>query len=614
MIATSRIPDDLTTRPSWLGYRAVWVEARGKYTKKPIAPRNGGDGSSTNRATWATFDQATAAVQRLRLDGVGFALSEQDPFTAVDLDGCRDPETGEIEPWARDVVQRFGSYTEVSPSGTGLHIIVVGTIPVSGRRKGPIEVYCSERYITVTGDVLPGFEEIIERGDELAGWFAETFPAPVKQDAARWEGCLSLADEDILQKIGGAKNGPAFLRLYAGDKSNHGGNHSGADLALVSMLAFYTQDADQIGRIVASSGLNRPKWDRADYRRRTIERALSGLTETFNPSRLSLDNNRRTESHSAVLGAEASTEEIGENTTIAALQAQVALLQERLRIADAMAMRAVEMQALVQERDQQFRECAERNEAMRKVIAHPTMSASTKVVGLATLTHLNAREDSAKHTDPELGTRIDLEVIGRLAGVSRDTAGKKVADLANAGAWSRDTSQWRDPGGELRTNVWLKADGTLTDRTKALATLEVAGSGHGGLREKKICAVCGSDDVHRRSHKECHSCGHEWENEIAPLNSLDPVVTVPQDAALNSIDTSVPHLAVRCAPTVEAPPTKRAPTTHFRPEPGEGIEEMDIWQGAQLPPSKAICRQVFGQECYVPDCKHQSRYIPVGVG
>jgi primase-polymerase (primpol)-like protein len=611
-------PDQLAPLPQWVGYRSEWQEERGKYSKKPVSPHDGGPGSSTNSATWGSFDQATAAVQRLGLDGVGFALSDNDPFTAIDLDGCRNPETGEITDWAWVIVRRFDSYTEVSPSGTGLHIILAGALPVSGRRKGPIEVYHSGRYITVTGDVLPGFEEILERGDELAGWFTETFPITVPQDAVRCNSLLSLADEDVLQRITSAKNGPAFLQLYAGDTSSYGGDHSAADLALVSMLAFWTQDPDQLGRIVASSGLNRPKWDRADYRRRTIERALSGLTETYNPARLSLDNNRRAESHSAPLGAEASTDSVGENETVAALQTQVAELQEKLRIADAVAMRAVEMEALVLERDQQLRECAERNEAMRKVIAHPTMSASTKVVGLATLTHLNAREDSPKHTDPELGTRIDLEVIGRLAGVSRDTAGKKVADLANAGAWSRDTSQWRDPGGELRTNVWLKADGTLTDRTKALATLEVAGSGHGGLREKKICAVCGSDDVHRRSHKECHSCGHEWEKEIAPLNSPQPAVTVPHLAALNPIDTPVdtpvPQDAVRCAHTVEATPTKRAPTVHFRPEPGEGIEEMDIWQGAQSPPSKAICRQVFGQECFIPDCKHQPRYIPVGVG
>ena len=608
-------PDQLAPLPQWLGYRSEWVEERGKYNKKPVSPHDGAPGSSTNPATWGSFDQATAAVQRLRLDGVGFALSEQDPFTAIDLDGCRNPETGEIEPWAREIVQRFGSYTEVSPSGTGLHIILAGGLPVSGRRSGPIEVYHSGRYITVTGDALPGFEEILERGDELAGWFAETFPVTEPQDAARWEACLSLADEDILRRIGSAKNGPAFLQLYAGDTSAHGGDHSAADLALVSMLAFWTQDPDQLDRLFRSSGLMREKWEkRTDYRRRTIERALSGLTETYNPARLLLDNNARAESHSPPLNAEASTDSVGENETVAALQTQIAELQEKLRIADAMAMRAVEMQALVQERDQQLRECAERNEAMRKVLSHPTMSASTKVVGLATLTHLNAREDSAKHTDPELGTRIDLEVIGRLAGVSRDTAGKKVADLANAGAWSRDTSQWRDPGGELRTNVWLKADGTLTDRTKALATLEVAGSGHGGLREKKICAVCGSDDVHRRSHKECHSCGHEWEKEIAPLNSPQPAVTVPQDAALNLKGTPVPQDAVRYDTTVEDPPAKRAPTVHFRPEPGEGIEEMDIWQGAQSPPSKAICRQVFGQECFIPDCKHQPRYIPVGAG
>lgn len=139
-------PDQLAPLPQWLGYRSEWLEERSKYTKKPVSPHDGGPGSSTNPATWGSFDQATAAVQRLGLDGVGFALSDSDPFTAIDLDGCRDPETGKIAEWAEKVVDRFRSYTEVSPSRTGLHIIVAGKIPVSGRRSGPIEVYHSGRH------------------------------------------------------------------------------------------------------------------------------------------------------------------------------------------------------------------------------------------------------------------------------------------------------------------------------------------------------------------------------------------------------------------------------------------------------------------------------------
>jgi primase-polymerase (primpol)-like protein len=615
MIATSRIPDELTTRPSWLGYRSEWVEARGKYSKKPISPHDGGDGSSTNPATWGSFDQAVAAVQRLRLDGVGFALCEDDPFTAIDLDGCRNPETGEIEPWARDIVQRFGSYTEVSPSGSGLHIIVAGMIPVSGRRSGQIEVYHSGRYITVTGDVLPGFEEILECGDELAGWFAETFPAPVKQDAARWEGCLSLGDEDILQKIGGAKNGPAFLRLYAGDKSAYGGDHSAADLALVSMLAFYTQDADQIGRIVASSGLNRPKWDRPDYRQRTIDRALSTLTETYTPG--------RAQTPPPVPARVDSSEDIADNATVAALQTQIAELQDRLRIADAVAMRAVEMEKLVSERDQQLRECAANNAAMRKVLMHPTMAASTKCIGLATLTHLNAREDSPKYTDPELGTRVDMDVIARLSGMGTKTAGKAAQDLDAAGLWKRTEVKWNPPGGGPPiTKIWLKTDGTLTERTRALADLEVANRNHGGHRE--VCEVCGSDDVHRRSNKECRACGHEWEKKTTPLNPPEtggqddtPLYATNaggQDDAQRYIDTTGGQDDAPCAPTVDVPSPPRPPVVHFVPEAGDGIDEINPWQGTQPPASKALCRHVFGQECHIVGCKHQSRYVPVGAG
>ncbi len=122
-------PELLAPLPQWLGYRSEWVEERGKYTKKPVSPHDGRPGSSTNPATWGFFEQAMEAVHRHRLDGVGFVLSDDDHYTAIDLDGCRDPETGEIAEWAEKVVDRFRSYTEVSPSGTGLYIIA-GVLPV----------------------------------------------------------------------------------------------------------------------------------------------------------------------------------------------------------------------------------------------------------------------------------------------------------------------------------------------------------------------------------------------------------------------------------------------------------------------------------------------------
>jgi primase-polymerase (primpol)-like protein len=58
--------------------------------------------------------------------GVGFVFSSDDPYVGIDLDGCRNPQTGYIEPWALEIVRRLNSYTEISRSGTGLHIIAKG--------------------------------------------------------------------------------------------------------------------------------------------------------------------------------------------------------------------------------------------------------------------------------------------------------------------------------------------------------------------------------------------------------------------------------------------------------------------------------------------------------
>ena len=83
---------------------------------------------------------------------MGFVFSSADPFTGIDLDGCVDPATGEVAVWAMEIVRYFDSYTELSASGTGIHIIVKGEMP--NRRKDEVEVYSSKRFFTVTGHVL----------------------------------------------------------------------------------------------------------------------------------------------------------------------------------------------------------------------------------------------------------------------------------------------------------------------------------------------------------------------------------------------------------------------------------------------------------------------------
>jgi len=275
--------------PQWVGHGLV-PKPDGKLNKPPYSPR-GGMASSTDPATWGTYDQALALVDSGKAKVPGFAFTEACGLTGVDFDNCRDPETGDIEPWVMAQVRAFDTYAEVSPSGRGVKLIGRGQAShngkngTKGRHPGQVEMYSRDRFFTVTGNVLQGYETIRDCQQQLEDLHLLEWPRETQHVAAAPMTSLSLADDDILQKIGRASNAPAFMSLYAGDTDAYGGDHSAADFALVNYLAFYTQDADQLGRIVASSGLNRPKWDRADYRASTINKVLATIRETYSPSR-----------------------------------------------------------------------------------------------------------------------------------------------------------------------------------------------------------------------------------------------------------------------------------------------------------------------------------------
>ena len=136
------IPEELRQRPQWVVHKE----------KVPYIAGGVGRASSTDSLTWRTFEEAVQALRTGRYDGIGFVFSSGDPFAGVDLDKCRDPETGELEEWAEKIVAAFGGYAEASPSGTGVHIIVRGKAP--NKKRGRIEAYSSERFFTVTGEKL----------------------------------------------------------------------------------------------------------------------------------------------------------------------------------------------------------------------------------------------------------------------------------------------------------------------------------------------------------------------------------------------------------------------------------------------------------------------------
>ncbi len=297
---TSSIPAELRD-PKLVQWVAWKVAIRGgKPTKVLVNPHTGENADATDPATWGTLDEASARAASDGLAGVGFVFTEHDPYCGVDFDHCIDPETGGFtDEKAAYWVRELNSYTEVSPSGTGVHVIGRGVLPERGRKRGNREMYDARRFFTVTGKHLEGTPTTIRNAQkELLALHADTFPdaaaapgptsSPTGQTAGGYEVWNNgLTDEQVIVKAASAKHGEKFRRLfYDGDTSGHAGDDSAADMALVATVAFWTgPDPEQIERIVRQSSLARGKWDEpragGSWIRYTIDNALRDRTEFY---------------------------------------------------------------------------------------------------------------------------------------------------------------------------------------------------------------------------------------------------------------------------------------------------------------------------------------------
>ena len=159
-----------------------------------------------------------------------------------------------------------------------MHVLACGTLPPGRRRKGKIEMYDRDRFFCVTGRHLAGTPTKVEvRTDLLVALHRRIFrgsDAPTPRPTRRPTVCPT--DAEIIDRARRARNGERFARLWRGAAGGYA-SASEADLALSSMLAWYTDDAEQIGRLVAQSGLARAKWERPDYRGRTVAAALASV-------------------------------------------------------------------------------------------------------------------------------------------------------------------------------------------------------------------------------------------------------------------------------------------------------------------------------------------------
>jgi Protein of unknown function (DUF3987) len=349
------IPDALKAWDQWILWRGQdRIDAHTgevKFNKIPIDPQALTATDITDPLSWGTFDYCIAALPAaleaweydnpgaFRGGGLGFVLTPDDPYTGADFDHCVDATTGIIADWAQRHIDALNTYTEVTPSGTGLRAFLLGTLPSFGRKKGHVEMYTDLRFLTVTGWRLDTHPSTIEaRQPQINALWASLFGAQVGQsvwihdaagsitnvDGKPWvierlaataegepyaffretatgiplvqcvvappelpAGPLVQVDDALIQaKALAAKNGPKVSALGLGHWQQQGyDSPSQADLALCMLLAFWTRDAAQIDRLFRTTQLMRPKWDERrgaqTYGARTIREALARQHEAY---------------------------------------------------------------------------------------------------------------------------------------------------------------------------------------------------------------------------------------------------------------------------------------------------------------------------------------------
>lgn len=294
-IIPENIPLELKNQPNWVvwkwlldndGNEIVWK-------KIPFQPHNPEkQAAATRENEWANFEDAYRVYLQGDWAGIWFSLNKL--YVGIDFDHVIDTNTDRIN-IIREAIQKLNSFTEVSPSGTGLHCLVKGIL-VQGfgnkNKDNDFEIYKDARFLSVTGHILPysTTHTIEERQDEI-NWFHTTYfkQKPVFKPIES-NGKASFTDNQIFDKLCNSRQSDKFRKLWNGDYSDFQDttgkpDESSADHAFCCMIAFYSSDPAQIMSMVKKSGLMRDKWERQDYASRTINHAMASTKGRYRARR-----------------------------------------------------------------------------------------------------------------------------------------------------------------------------------------------------------------------------------------------------------------------------------------------------------------------------------------
>lgn len=303
------IPDELKQLPNWVCWQAIPdPKSHSGISKIPVNPKTGGQAMSNNPQTWGTFQQAVDSSYNFA--GIGFMFSESGYF-GVDVDDVKEDIQDYLSGNHNNIVGEFAdtlqSYTELSQSKNGIHVICKGILPEGGRRKGNVEMYDSGRFFVMTGNYCSEYIEISDGTESIKSLHKKYFGEVKKSQTAEIKTSVSLDNQSIIDLALNSKTGDSFRRLYNGDFSDYPSQSEG-EMAFCSMLAFWCGgDAGKIDEIYRNSGLMREKWDRrqsgSTYGKLTIAKAIRTCSNFYNPKSKSSD-------YSISIGAKATATKI----------------------------------------------------------------------------------------------------------------------------------------------------------------------------------------------------------------------------------------------------------------------------------------------------------------
>lgn len=259
-IDTNNIPEMLRERPQWV----MWGAG-----KVPFQV-NGSKAKPNDPSTWTDYVTASDAylLPSSQWDGIGFVFSDGGGLVGVDLDGCRNQETGQVADWAREIICSLNTYAEVSPSKTGVKLFLIGKSPLAtGRKKDlldvprmnektpAIEIYDKLRFFAVTGWRLSGPTEPQERPEALSELVSKYFAKPATSRAAKFESQSAVVER-----------ARKYLANVDPAVSGQSGHNTTFRAACVLVLGFGLTENESLGLLSEWNARCVPPWSDQELR------------------------------------------------------------------------------------------------------------------------------------------------------------------------------------------------------------------------------------------------------------------------------------------------------------------------------------------------------------